>query len=280
MKKAVFFLFIFLLIPVFSLFAQPASAKVNVCQLAAVSGTVEIESAGGKHAGVQGEYLKEGDAIKTGAQSFAVLSYDPEGKNTIQISANSEMKIMSIRPTDLSLKVGQLIAKLNKMGKGETFEISTPVCVAAVRGTFYSVGHTSQSDVAVFDRSVEVFNLDNLGNLGSEHTVLPRGRRMTVDISGRFGHIGGLTRQDRNQRETFDQRSSQINFQQVSNQNPPPNGTSFEKARGGSRRAGSDPFRLMDDKPGNPNTTDINEDISSDTRGDSRYKHEDSHYLP
>lgn len=283
MKRAVTFAFILIFVFSGASFAQAPAGKVDVCQIVAIEGQVSIESSGSSRGAVKGEYLEEGVTISTGSSSFVILAYDPAGKNLVQVGEKSTVKIVSIRPTDLALKTGELMAKLKNLGKGETFEISTPVCVAAVRGTAYSVNHavTAGSLVRSFERNIDVFNLDKQGEMGSDNIVLRQGHKIFVDLEGRFGKIDRLGNTDYSQRETFDKRSNEAAIRGVQQQNPPPSNAHFEEPKGGEPQGGinmNNAFGNMDKRAGDIQTSEINQQIVESTK--DQPKEESSHYSP
>jgi hypothetical protein len=285
MKKAVFLLLVvFLIIPASSFAQAPAAPRTNVCQVVALEGDVVIEGASGApRPAVKGEYLREGDTIKTGSGAFVILSYDPSGRNIVQVGERSTVKIMSIRPTDLALKTGQLMAKLKALDKGETFEISTPVCVAAVRGTVYSVLHAMAlgSTVRSFERNIDVFNVEPQGNLGKDNVLLRQGHQVFVDLDGKFGKISRLGDSDYSQRETFDRRAREANIRGVNQQNPPPKDASFDEPKGGEPAGGvnmNNAFDNMDRRAGGIQTTEVNQQITDNTKDlQDHWKDKDRH---
>lgn len=278
MRKTLLLILTLLATTAFPAFAQ-TPAKTQVCQVVAVSGAVEVELAGGtKQAAAVGQYLKEGDIVRTSADSFAILSYDPKGKNIVQISADSEVTIMSVRPADLALVKGEIMAKLAKLGHNQTFEISTPVCVAAVRGTAYSVSHTNRSEVKVFQNGVDVFNLAPSGDLGSESRRLRQGKKLVIDLQGVFSRIENLTNQDRGAKQSFDKRAAQISFGEIQSQNPPPEGAGFEEPAGPENLGNA--FLNMSSKPSDPSATELNKMIerNSESKSDSHNSGSDGCY--
>lgn len=83
----------------------------------------------------EGMPLAPGDIVRTGADGAADVSLD--GESLISLAANTDFAVKSLEPadTDLFLGLGRVIAKIQKLLSGQQLRFSTPVAVAAVRGT-------------------------------------------------------------------------------------------------------------------------------------------------
>lgn len=97
-----------------------------------------------------GVVLKEGDIIKTGANSAVVIQFLKEGRETaiVDIKSSSQLLIREISKTDkkstehtlLDLGVGKILVKAQKLyDEKSKFEVKTPVSIAGVRGTTFTV---------------------------------------------------------------------------------------------------------------------------------------------
>ncbi len=151
-------------------FASNAYSADYFCEVMTLKGAAFVTSEGtAKKPLAQGDLIKTGDFIEVESDSYVDLAYDKEWNNITRLGENSKMKIKSVYPTGLSLDRGDLFSKLQKLPKGTTFEVQTPTAVAAVRGTefFTSVDERGKTDVVSLEHSVEVFNLDASGNLGT-----------------------------------------------------------------------------------------------------------------
>ncbi len=127
-----------LLLPVFFLLlAQSAHARQAI--LSSLSGTVEIQvnkSNLWRQAKAK-MFLKEGDKIRTGKRSKAVLLFE-DGSRT-QIAAETTLAMSSLAaPVTLSQTSGRTRHKIAKAGRG--FTLRTPTAVCSVRGTEFEVG--------------------------------------------------------------------------------------------------------------------------------------------
>ncbi len=146
---------------------QAFSEEDYRCEIMTVQGTASVVSANETKPVKEGDLLKEGDQLKVEAGSYVDVAYDKQWNNITRIGENSDVTIKSIYPTGLKMKEGDIFAKLHRLPKGTTFEIQTPVAVAAVRGSEYFTEHRG-GETKVFNYSpspVEVFSFDKGGQL-------------------------------------------------------------------------------------------------------------------
>lgn len=116
-----------------------------------------------------GTALKASDSLRTSNNSYADMQLDPP--NRFRLKENSLLKIERlssesrdtdgslVRLTDLGLLKGDIIAKLDKLPVGTRLSLKSPVAVAAVRGTAFSLGAeetTGATRVAVKSGAVNV----------------------------------------------------------------------------------------------------------------------------
>ena len=93
--------------------------------------------------------LSEGDIIKTGRNSWAVLNLDGLAETaTIEIEENSQVMLSELtkderkntQDTLLDLGIGKILIKARKLHSPDSkFEVKTPTSVVGVRGTTFSV---------------------------------------------------------------------------------------------------------------------------------------------
>jgi hypothetical protein len=116
-----------------------------------------------------GTALKASDSLKTSNNSYADMQLDPP--NRFRLKENSLLKIERlasrskdpdgslVKLTDLGLLKGDIIAKLDKLPVDTRLSLRSPVAVAAVRGTAFSLGadeKTGATRVAVKSGTVNV----------------------------------------------------------------------------------------------------------------------------
>jgi len=133
---------------VFSLcLAQEAQRNATIVDM---QGAVEVKMGkeGWKPAKT-GMALKQGDMIRTKADSWALLNVDGMAQTaTVEVKKNSQMKLAellenktnSTQSTMLDLALGEVLIKAKKLHSEKSkFEVKTPTSIVAVRGTTFSV---------------------------------------------------------------------------------------------------------------------------------------------
>ncbi len=152
-----------------------------------LEGTAFVTSRGSAKEPVrEGDILKPGDVLEVGPKSSVDLAYDGEWNNVTTLDENSKVKIESIYPTVLYTDNGSIFAKLKSLPKGTTFEVKTPVNVAAVRGTIYQTTYRG-GKASVYNYSsspVEVFGLDSKGKRLKSPVVLRSHQKTFIPEKG------------------------------------------------------------------------------------------------
>ncbi len=126
-----------------------AEIKQGTAVVKALAGTATYTDAIGFNHPVQvGTTLKEGDTIKTGADTSVDLFLDQNGPG-IGLNANSTLRfeklsyqdsiLGDIIDTRLDLKEGQLVGTVDKLIAGSRYEVKMPTGVAVVRGTEFFI---------------------------------------------------------------------------------------------------------------------------------------------
>ncbi len=86
-----------------------------------------------------GDLVQVGDAIYTKEKSSVSITFDYLKKNAVHIPESSRAVFNSIEPTDIKLENGSVFNAVEGLPQGSTWKVTTPVAVAAVRGTVYLV---------------------------------------------------------------------------------------------------------------------------------------------
>ena len=96
-----------------------------------------------------GMSLKQGDAIRTKANSKAILALDAEAETaTVEVKQNSQLTLAELianqaegsESTLLDLALGEILIKAKKLHSEKSkFEVKTPTSIVGVRGTTFSV---------------------------------------------------------------------------------------------------------------------------------------------
>lgn len=86
-----------------------------------------------------GDLVKVGDTISTNEKSSVSIAFDYLKKNAVHIPAESKAVFDSIEPNDIKLENGSIFNAVDGLTAGSSWKVTTPVAVAAVRGTVYLV---------------------------------------------------------------------------------------------------------------------------------------------
>lgn len=109
-----------------------------------------------------GLVLEEGDKIKTGADSEAVLQWANGHKLKVYALSVVNIDQLSSRgtteKTGLSIEEGKIFAKANKLkSDNSSFSVATPTAVAGVRGTQFLIDVTEgESTIALLEGSLDI----------------------------------------------------------------------------------------------------------------------------
>ncbi len=189
----------------------------TVGSVVAVRGDVSTGAPGAERTPVVlGARLAEGDWLRTGADSIAVIIL--EDKSRVRVGAQSELRLKAImlthdgtRRVRLELPSGHIESIVRPAGANSQFEIISGTSVAGVRGTTFRVAATA--DGAADGGSTRLETLEGLVGLDAASTTVdvPKGKG-TQALAGRppepprdllpapsvsgpyFGSIGGNKR--------------------------------------------------------------------------------------
>ena len=152
------------------------SGKTDVLQsrsggtIVFVVGDVTLVKADGKAspAKPQGQVVS-GDTIKTGKGAFATVQVSEQGN--LKVNENTVLAFSSIldnSKTSLVVSQGSVYSKLKKMDKGSSYEVKTPVYVAAVRGTEFLASYDgAKGTIHVSDGKVAMVSAPKDGETAS-----------------------------------------------------------------------------------------------------------------
>jgi ferric-dicitrate binding protein FerR (iron transport regulator) len=107
-------------------------------KIATIQGKVETDLGSGFQVAHEGDSLKEGQSIRTGADSLVILSY----ANGTKLKLNALTKITTHAQRGLDLIAGAVFAHVNKESHSH-FYVKTPTAVAGVRGTEFFTAYGS-----------------------------------------------------------------------------------------------------------------------------------------
>lgn len=125
---------------------KKAAKEHPPCVVMFAEGAVELTR--GTAPGVQiniGDKISEKDTLVCGPKSMATVQIGETG--VIKIIENSKLSFTSLfsdKKGQILLEKGQILSKISKLNKGESFSIKTPVMVASVRGTEFSSSYNPE----------------------------------------------------------------------------------------------------------------------------------------
>jgi hypothetical protein len=128
-----------------------AAEGKRTAEIISLNGTAEVKLAGQTSwsPAQVGTILNEGDTLKTGLKSEAVLNVDGKGQTaTVDVSENSNLLLSAMMldqkagtsRTLLDLAMGEILIMAQKVkGEQSKFEVKTPTSIVGVRGTTFRV---------------------------------------------------------------------------------------------------------------------------------------------
>ncbi len=134
-----------------------------------LQGTVQLSHDGGSQwqATSLGDFLSEGDVIKTDTAAEATVVFDPKYLNTVVVKENTIIRVSRLRGETgtklvdfaLHLTTGEVNTLLNGLQPGDVFMIRTPTAIITARGTEFMVRYdpgTNATSVEVYEGAVAV----------------------------------------------------------------------------------------------------------------------------
>lgn len=189
----------FLLILSLALFSfSPATLRaqsVQVAEVIHVTGAVMIKTTASPDwvSAKEGMRVKEGDIIKTEADSSAELAFGERLANVLNIFPGSQVVISKFEPGLVKLEQGRVFTLLKKLNKGSTFEVRTPTAVAGARGTGWGTSlKDGQTEIQDFENIVYIAGLDPSGGLSGLKDLI-EGWKAYIAQDGRPGEFLPLT---------------------------------------------------------------------------------------
>lgn len=159
----------------FASFAEAAEA----CRVSYLEGSVSVkETPDVEWADVEvGQDIPQGAQLITNEDAICELAIGDA--NALRIEANALATVTSLEPVLIDISKGKLYALVRKLKENSSFEVRTPTCIAAARGTAWS--QTTES-IEVFENTVSAKNKEG------EEQEIETGRGISLDAeSGAFG---------------------------------------------------------------------------------------------
>lgn len=128
-----------------------ANLKARVAKLVEFEGEVQVMPKGSRvwSSAQEGVVLSEGDAIKTGPASSALLNIEGDAKkgSLVSLKENTRLNLDILKEdigtnkkvTLLDVSIGKILIQAEKLQGGSKFEVKTPTSVVGVRGTKFAV---------------------------------------------------------------------------------------------------------------------------------------------
>lgn len=146
-STAIIFLSAFLVFLGQTVFAQNTQREAKIVS---IQGTLEIKSLDSDWKPAQVDMiLKQGDMIRTKANSSATLNVDGMAQSAIvEVTENSQLLLSQLLKDDslktentlLDLSLGKILIKAQKLyNQSSKFEVKTPTSIVSVRGTSFAV---------------------------------------------------------------------------------------------------------------------------------------------
>lgn len=165
--------------------------STQVATLDILAGSVEVGTGGAFSAGADGQELREGDTVRTGADGRAAIEYF-DGSIT-RLDSGTSFTIVTLQ----TIGEGGATVVVGQQDSGNTynrvvdltdsasrFDVATPTAVASVQGTVYAVLFNADGSITfvVLDGTVIV-------TAGGESVEVPAGFMVTVDEDGNIGDV-------------------------------------------------------------------------------------------
>ncbi|MDE0588240.1 MAG: FecR family protein, partial [Candidatus Marinimicrobia bacterium] len=149
---------------IFILFTITICSGETIGRVMKVSGEVLIKPIGSGTYSVSvklGQAISNGDAIRVGEASFAVVIF-LDDKSVVKIKENTDFQFVETSNTrSLIIEQGTTLHNVNSKDRKKDYRVETPVSVASVKGTEFSAFHDAVAGVDKFvgkSGNFDVFN--------------------------------------------------------------------------------------------------------------------------
>ena len=128
------------------------------------NGTVLVKPIGGSSYSIAvkpGQAISNGDAIRVGEASFAVVIF-LDDKSVVKIRENTDFQFVETSNTrSLIIDQGTTLHNVNKDNRKKAYRVETPVSVASVKGTEFSAFHDAAAGIDKFVGKTGNFDVFN-----------------------------------------------------------------------------------------------------------------------
>ena len=167
--------------------SKPKEERSVKGNLIFVIGNVEITNKTGTNRAKKDDPIGEGDTIKTGDKSVAVIQFENDAAS-VEIQENAEFSISKFNPREQELisAKGNFWIKAKKLNKESNFNVVMPTAVAGIRGTSFYAFEVKEEGIhgichcqGAVDFQDKVTNYK--GNHDTDYSVLTRnGKTITL----------------------------------------------------------------------------------------------------
>lgn len=129
----------------------------------------------------EGSLLYAGDILEVKHGNYVQLALDKEYKNIVHIAGNSVVKLERKDGVNIELNNGKVFAMLDNWDVRESFAISTPTAVSAVRGTYYMVNTNGLvTETTLYKGSVQMISRFANGSNSQNSVFLEPGQKSQI----------------------------------------------------------------------------------------------------
>ena len=151
------------------------------------NGEVFIKPIGGASYSVNvkpGQAISNGDAIRVGESSFAVVIF-LDDKSVVKVRENTDFQFVETSNTrSLIIDQGTTLHNVNKDGRKKAYRVETPVSVASVKGTEFSAFHDA---IAGIDKFVgKTGNFDVFNTISGMTVNVGPGQKAVSNVLGQL----------------------------------------------------------------------------------------------
>ena len=198
MKKIVF------LVVVLLVFAFTSYAFASELKILSVKGQVLLreDEAQPWRKAKKDDTLRKNYELMTKNRAECTFTFGGELDGAITLKGNSQLKFTDTEVRRLNLTKGRVFSIIDKLDKNSSFEISTPVAIAGVRGTGWTVEAEEETAVRCFEGEVSVQGLDQEGHVVTD-TGVKEGSGVAVSKEGQIDDPFELTEKDKKEWMTF-----------------------------------------------------------------------------
>ncbi len=128
------------------------------------------------------DQVSAGDIIITGPDSYATIQFGDKG--LVKILEKTQLKMLNLfgnNSGEIFLENGQILAKFEKLQKGDKFSVKTRTAVASVRGTEFSTGYSNGKSLIAVKKGKISLSSNSTGDKPDLGKNDPSGNEKIID---------------------------------------------------------------------------------------------------